>query len=327
MRIGVFCPNWVGDGVMALPFFNVLRGKYPDAVILAICKSWVVPVFQNHPTIDEIVSFRKKDLTGLRSTRNVGRSLAALDLDSFYLLSDSYRAAFLAKRSEAPKRIGYIGQGRSPLLTYGKNKPKDPLHRYQYYLNLLGKENINHPRGPGIHLLDSEINWAKEELSQLGLTGAAAFFPFSVATSRTIPQLKSLEIIEKIGSPIIIFGGKSDLEEGEILQSASNRQNVRSVAGHYSLRNSMALISQCNGAIAVDSGLGHISANLNVSTISLFGAGNPSSTAPLGSQTKVIWEKVHCSPCLKNQCYNLNEPLMCLEQIEASSILNALDKI
>ena len=175
--------------------------------------------------------------------------------------------------------------------------------------------------------MDSEINWAKEELSQLGLTGAAAFFPFSVATSRTIPQLKSLEIIEKIGSPIIIFGGKSDLEEGEILQSASNRQNVRSVAGHYSLRNSMALISQCNGAIAVDSGLGHISANLNVSTISLFGAGNPSSTAPLGSQTKVIWEKVHCSPCLKNQCYNLNEPLMCLEQIEASSILNALDKI
>ena len=34
------------------------------------------------------------------------------------------------------------------------------------------------------------------------------------------------------------------------------------VAGHYNLRESMALISMCNGAIATDSGLGHISANL-----------------------------------------------------------------
>ena len=84
MRIGVFCPNWVGDGVMALPFLNALRRANPNAAIIIICKSWVAPIFENHPSINGMISFAKKDLTGFRATSNAGRSLKALDLDQFF---------------------------------------------------------------------------------------------------------------------------------------------------------------------------------------------------------------------------------------------------
>ena len=326
MRIGVFCPNWVGDGVMALPFINQLRTDNPNAVILAICKSWVAPIFQHHSTIDEIVSFQQKDLSGLRATRNIGRSLSALDLDQFYLLSDSYRAAFLAKHSETPRRIGYKSQGRSPLITHAVKKPKGRIHRSQYYLNLLDKDfQGDTPKsGKGIHISSDESQWANDELLQLDMVDAIAFFPFSVASSRTIPQRLAMEILEKATNPILIFGGKGDQTDGVIIQDASKGINVRSVAGQYSLRESMALIAQCKGAIAVDSGLGHISANLGVPTVSLFGAGDPNNTSPIGPKTSVVNEQVHCSPCLRNACHNRNEPLLCLEKIEPDLVWSAL---
>lgn len=314
---------------MALPFFNQLRTDNPNAVILAICKSWVAPIFQHHSTIDEIVSFQQKDLSGLRATRNIGRSLSALDLDQFYLLSDSYRAAFLAKHSETPRRIGYKSQGRSPLITHAVKKPKGRIHRSQYYLNLLDKDfQGDTPKsGEGIHISSDESQWANDELLQLDMVDAIAFFPFSVASSRTIPQRLAMEILEKATNPILIFGGKGDQTNGVIIQDASKGINVRSVAGQYSLRESMALIAQCKGAIAVDSGLGHISANLGVPTVSLFGAGDSGSTGPIGSCTKIINENVHCSPCLKNKCHNREEPLLCLHKINPDLPWNVLSKL
>ncbi len=318
MRIGVFCPNWVGDGVMALPFLNALRRANPNAAIIIICKSWVAPIFENHPSINGMISFAKKDLTGFRATSNAGRSLKALDLDQFFLLSDSYRAAFLAKKSETKHRIGYPGQGRSPLLTEVILRQNNKMHRSNQYLFLLGGEHHEpFDRGPGITLKRMEIEWAKEELAKIGVSNATALFPFSVASSRSIPQLKVLEILEKIKETILVFGSGGDRKKAEILVEASGRTNVKTVAGHYGLRQSMTLISQCKGAVASDSGLGHISANLSVPTVSLFGAGDASSTGPLGQNTTIINENVHCSPCLKNKCHNKNEPLLCLNEIHS----------
>ena len=109
---------------MSFPFFHTCKKEETGATILAICKSWVAPIFENHPLIDGIVSFNENELKGIRSTGNAGRSIRALELDKLYLLSDSYRAAYLAKKSETVHRIGYRGQGRSGLLTQIVSRPK-----------------------------------------------------------------------------------------------------------------------------------------------------------------------------------------------------------
>jgi len=328
LRIGVFCPNWVGDAVMALPFLTACRQENPVATILVICKSWVAPIFENHASVDGIVSFQRKDLNGYRSTRNSGQSLRSLDLDYFYLLSDSFRSAYLGKKSESKHRIGYPGQGRSGYLTQIIPRPKIKMHRTEQYLNLLNGDHIELNLKPcGIKLLEEEISWARMELDQMGLSNPIALFPFSVATSRSIPQLKILEIIEKITESIVIFGGRGDQEKAEILVTASQKKNMVTVAGHYNLRESMALISMCNGAVASDSGLGHISANLGVPTASIFGAGDSELSSPIGIKTEVINENVHCSPCLKNTCSNREEPLLCINEISPELPWNILTKL
>lgn len=305
---------------MALPFFNACKKEYPNAIILAICKSWVAPIFENHPSIDGVISFEKKDLNGFRSTYNTGRSLTTLELDKFYLLSDSFRAAYLAKKSETIHRIGYPGQARSVLLTEIIPRPIEKTHRSLHYLYLLnGSHGHFEANCIGIELREEEKQWAGQELAKIGLTEPIALFPFSVASSRNIPQLKVLELLEKTSESILIFGGKEDLSKANILVEANLKKNIYTVAGHYGLRESMALISHCKGALAADSGLGHISANLGVPTVSLFGAGDSGLTGPTGIRTRIINENVHCSPCLKNKCHNRDNPLLCLNEINSKS--------
>ena len=102
---------------------------------------------------------------------------------------------------------------------------------------------------------------------------------------------------------------------------------IKKVAGEYSLRQSIAIISQCKSSIATDSGLGHISSNLGIPTVSLFGAGDSELTKPIGGNTFVLNQNVYCSPCLKNKCNNKKDPLLCLEKIQPGAILKSLDSI
>ena len=314
---------------MAIPFINSLRHLYPKATILAICKSHVEPVFKNHPSINGIIEFEKKDLSGIKATADSGRNLKANDFDLFYLLSDSYRAAYLAYKSESPMRIGYPGQARTGMLTKAIMRPKNKMHRYLQYINLIEEqlENYNY-YDPGIVLKDEEKDWATKELSKLDLADPISFFPFSVASSRSIPLSKAISILSDIDKEnVLIFGGIDDSPSAKIMVNTLKKNNIRSIAGDYSLRESIALISQSKSAIATDSGLGHISANLGIPTISLFGAGDPDLTKPIGENVFVVNKNVYCSPCLKNKCNNKRDPLLCLEKIEPSSILKSLNSI
>ena len=107
--------------------------------------------------------------------------------------------------------------------------------------------------------------------------------------------------------------------------SICKNNSIRSVCGKYSFRKSIALISQCDHALAADSGLGHIAASLDIPTISFFGAGMSAMTGPIGLNTAVIDKNVECSPCRKNDCTNIEDHLLCLKNISRSDIENAVN--
>lgn len=320
MRIGIHSPNWVGDAVMSLLFVNRCRRQFPQDELVVVAKSWVSAIFQNHPFIDEIVVLESDDLSGGISTTKTGRRLRKLGLDMFFILPDSWRSAYLAWLSGAEERIGFRGQYRSFLLSQAVSHSMKSVHRSVEYLNLLSDESHS-PKGniTGIQVSDDEKEWAKAELTQLGLTKPIAIFPSSVAASRRLPMEKWEKILDlamDARHELLFIGGSADKVVGDSLVERLGGNGARSVCGNYSLRQSMALISRCEGAISTDTGLGHTAANLGLKTISLFGAGDPSRTAPLGPRTIVITENVYCSPCRKNVCQNFEEPLVCLTSID-----------
>lgn len=67
------------------------------------------------------------------------------------------------------------------------------------------------------------------------------------------------------------------------------------------------LLSNANAVVAVDTGLGHLSAALNVPTISLYGATDAKKTGTVGQQQEHLVSSLPCSPCLSRHC-KLNQP-------------------
>lgn len=145
MRILVRSPNWIGDQVMAFPFFHYLRQAYPRAHIGVACVPWVESI-QFRGYIDEVITLTKPMGSGLGAKLSAleasARSIRASgDWDLGITLPDSFSSAWLLFRGGARRRRGRATDGRSLLLT--DREPEDSArdcHRAEAYLRLLPRD-------------------------------------------------------------------------------------------------------------------------------------------------------------------------------------------
>ena len=318
MKIAIYSPNWVGDATLALPFIHQLKDQYPDSKIVIVCKDWVESVFINNPNINDVITLSKKDLRGILSTIRTGMFLRQHEFDYFYTLTDSFRSAFIMWLSDTAIRIGYKSQARSFLISKPTSKPIDIKYRPDKYLKLISGKEIDHEE-KYIYLNQDEVNWAIEKMLEKGISEPIALFPFSVSSSRTLPDNKIKEWFSNSKEQYVIFGSKSDERKAEEMIAKNKNISMQSFCGKYDLRKSVALISVCNYAFATDSGLGHISSALGIPTVSFFGAGRASVTKPIGKYNVVIDKSNRCKPCKKNIC--------CLNAIKKSDVNYAIKSL
>ena len=323
MKIAVYSPNWIGDAVMALPFVQQLKIDNKDSEIFIFCKEWVSGVYKNHPAVSQIIPIRDKDLNGLMRMIRTGSSLKPKGFDRFYTLTDSFRSAFIIWLSGAEKRYGYKTQFRSVFLTNISMIPKGNIHRHEKYLRLIQAGSI-YSNIPKIHLSTHEIEWAEKEIDQLGFKNPIALFPFSVASNRTIPNQILKNWLNASGDQYLVFGSKNDIGSAKTLINTCEGAHIKSICGKYDLRESIALISACKFSLATDSGLGHVSTALGIPTVSFFGVGVESKTAPIGKNNVVI---KYCNPCMGGSCTWQNKDRKCIREISRSDIDFAINSI
>ncbi|RYZ71411.1 MAG: hypothetical protein EOP09_04700, partial [Proteobacteria bacterium] len=141
----VRAPNWIGDQVLAFPFFYQLRQAFPQARIVVACVPWVESI-QFKSLVNEVhvlkvaagssffAKFKQLNAHAAQIKNKVGK------IDWGISLPNSLSSAWLLKRSGAELRTGYKFDGRGFLLNDGLELPDDRagiLHRAQAYLNLL----------------------------------------------------------------------------------------------------------------------------------------------------------------------------------------------
>ena len=63
-----------------------------------------------------------------------------------------------------------------------------------------------------------------------------------------------------------------------------------------------AELAGARGCVAVDTGLGHLAAALDVPTVSLYGPTNPGWTGAYGRSQCHLASDFACAPCLKKSC-------------------------
>ncbi len=176
--IVVFCPNLVGDTVMATPAIRALRHANPKARLIAVVKPQVAATLDGNPWLDDLVRFDPKARDSRFRTFAALKQLRAQRADLAVLFPNSFRSALLAFASGARRRVGYARGGRGHLLTDRLVVPLDaagqrlPVPAVEYYLALV--RHLGCPVSsvrPELFTTPADEAAADEAWSRLGLVG------------------------------------------------------------------------------------------------------------------------------------------------------------
>ena len=343
-------PNWVGDQVLAYPFFYWLRKRYPQAHITSACASWVESI-QFRDLVDDVIPLdRPTDTTLSAKWRALESSAARLrdqKWDLAYALPPSFSAAWLLKRAGAQKRVGYPGDMRSLLLTRRVRRAPGVIHRAQEYVNLIEGESgwaqdfwpqLPNPefhadagKAGVLQHFDHKKSWPGFERFGATVKDYWVLAPGSMAESRrwSVDAFLSLTslIHAETGWPGLIVGGPTEAPLGQQLASRAGSK-LSDWTGQGAIPSFSEIFSNARFTVSNDSGLAHVASLSGSPTCVVWGAGEPKRTAPLGpGQVRLVASAPECWPCEQNTCALPGDKrLQCLKAIDPTRVWTEISR-
>ncbi|MGB5987074.1 MAG: lipopolysaccharide heptosyltransferase II [Desulfobacterales bacterium] len=341
LNILVRAPNWLGDGVMSLPFFDRLHSRFPDLEVDLIARNSVADLFLHHPGIATTHSFAQSELQGLAKRVRFGRRIGRIkSYQGFITLAPSFSSALVGVAACRGWRMGYSGEGRELLFTR-RLPPPAGLHRVVSYCRLLdllprflstdavaGKEDGNTPV-PQVKFPFSADEQDRTFLDKVPGRVDIVFNVNSQAPSRRLPLKTWIELGNRLLEDsrsrrrILFVGTSAEQPRVARVMAGINKQHALvDFSGQTTLRELALLLRDADLVISNDSGPMHLANAVGTPLITFFGAGDPAETSPFNaSETVVIQKPLPCSPCLKNRCRYPR--LHCLERITGDEIYRA----
>ncbi|WP_324720225.1 glycosyltransferase family 9 protein [Salinimicrobium sp. HB62] len=272
----------MGDVAMMVPVLKAFTEKYPDVKLTLLTRRFFAPLFEEIPNVevfDAEVKGRHKGIAGLYK---LSSELLDLKIDAVADLHNVLRSNILKlffKLKGLPARQIDKGRREKSALTRSKNKVFRQLKStHQRYADVFGK--LGYP----LDLASIEL-LKKQELPQKVMqiteepTGKwIGVAPFAQHASKAYPEDLMKEVLQELQKEenlkILLFGG-GPVETGKLAAWESEFPNVISVAGKLMFKEELALISNLDLMISMDSGNGHLAANYAVPVITLWGLTHP----------------------------------------------------
>ncbi|MBS1959560.1 MAG: glycosyltransferase family 9 protein [Bdellovibrionales bacterium] len=313
-RILVRAPNWIGDQVLAYPFYRELRLAYPEARIAVVCTSYVADI-QFKGFIDEVFvlpkkhgdSILKRTLDIFKFAKHI-RSRGPWDLG--ISLPNSFGAALLLKLAHARIRRGYETDWRGCLLTERVRwDGSSDTHRAQAYLNLLLNRPVVDVRGYWATSKESDFDAVKHwpDVKPIDPPDSPYFIvaPGATADSRRWSTAQFGELIVQIQAKhkwrAVVIGGPAEQKLAQEFEKAG--VPVEDFTARGAVSSHWKLFCQAKFAITNESGLAHVASLCGAKVQIICGAADPKRTRPIGpGLVQVALNPVECWPCERNQC-------------------------
>ncbi len=326
-RILVRAPNWIGDQVLAYPFYHYLRQAYPRAHITVACVPWV-QAMQFRNLVDEVFIINRPAGDSLRArweaVEDSARELREKgSWDVGYCLPNSLSSAWLVFRAGARERRGYAVDGRGLLLKPSLSwEKRSSVHRSEDYVGLLPKEhqpkrpvrefwglppeNELDPGIPPVVEFDAQKAWPDAEPVAPPDEPYWVLAPGSQAESRRWPAERFAELAREIHAQTqwrgVIVGGPGELAVADELAHDRSLGLLDRVA-QGSAASNWKFFAHAKFTVTNDSGLAHVAALCGSPVQIVWGAGNPKHTEPLGpGRVRIMFNPVECWPCERNTC-------------------------
>ncbi|UCA57079.1 MULTISPECIES: glycosyltransferase family 9 protein [Aequorivita] len=271
----------MGDVAMTVPVLSVLAQTYPNVKITVLSRPFFKPFFEEIPNLDflEADVYGEHRGFGLVKLANEAKDLgidAVADLHNVirskiitkYLKFKGIKTATIDKgRAEKKALIAAKGENISQL--------KSTHQRYADVFEKLGFTiDLKQFTPPPQKRLGPKLN---------GLIGVEpkkiiGIAPFAAHQSKMYPLSLMAEVIRKLDESdkyrIFLFGGGK--KEIELLKKLENPfANVTNVAGKLTFEEELALISNLDLMLSMDSGNGHLAAMYGVPVVTLWGVTHP----------------------------------------------------
>lgn len=315
MKIAVFCPNWIGDVVMATPAFAALRRRYPEAKLIGVMRPYVAGVLEGHRWFDETVELPGGWFKGLGRT---ARHLRRQGIDLGLLFTNSFRTALVARLAGCQQRIGFARDGRGWLLTQrldplreagGRFKPSPVIDAYNQLAIAAGTANPGYRMR--LHTTPADEVQAAKVWSQFGLADArdvillnpgAAFGSAKLWPAEYFSQL-ARRLVDQWQAAVLVLCGPAERPLARRIAQVANRPTVHSLADEeLSLGLLKACVQSCDLLITTDSGPRHFAAAFDKPVVSLFGPTHIAWTETYHPAAINLQEEVPCGPCQQRTC-------------------------
>jgi ADP-heptose:LPS heptosyltransferase len=270
----------LGDVVMTVPVIRSLEKKYPENKFIFVTRPKFTPFFQefnNVETFELDLKKRHKGFLGLFRLFSDLKKLKPKRIADLHSVLRTQLLSFLFKMFFI--KVSVIDKKRKErkALTRKNNKifkPLTPIHfLYQEVFNKLGfsidltKDHVYPP---------SKVFNLNTNTIDIGTGKLIGIAPFAKHQGKMYP----LDLMQKIVSyiqdnhTVFLFGyGKIEMQTINRWSSALN--NVYSCEDLGGFENEVALISNLNLMISMDSANGHIASIYNVPVITLWGLTHP----------------------------------------------------
>ena len=332
----VFCPNWVGDVVMATPFFECLRNYYHNTKITGVIRRYAKGVIEDGPWFDNIIDCNDKTFGGLY---DLVKMLRRTEPDLSVIMSNSFRSALIAKLGGSKKIVGYKRNGRSFLISSGpepvySGKKILPVSMTNYYmelckyLNIKPSENIK----PSLFISDA-LNKKGEKLLNtykigsndmvIGLNPGAKF-----GASKCWPPEYFAELAEmlqkKYNCKILLLTGPGEERIADLITEKSRATLINTAPDKVDLALLKHLVKRCNLLVTNDTGPRHYAVAFDIPTLVIMGPTDQRYTNTNLEKTSVLRMKLDCSPCHKSECPLNHE---CMRMITPKNVMRESEKL
>jgi heptosyltransferase-2 len=318
MKVAVFCPNLIGDTVMATPAFRALRRGLPDAILSAVIKPRVAPALEGTSWFDEMIPLDPASSAREERMLAVVKRLRRPRFDVAVLFPNSIRSAWIAWLANIPRRIGYVRHGRGLLLTDRLHFPIDSTGRrlptpiVESYLKLARRLGcpVDSIRTELATTSDDEAS-ADSAWSELGLLAGSpvvclntggAYGPAKSWPTAYFAELAN-RLAREVGVSVLVLCGPAERALAREIACAAGHPRVVSLADRsLSIGLTKACIRRSALLITTDSGPRHFAAPFDIPVITLFGPTHVSWTRTYHPRAWNVLLPVPCGPCQRPVC-------------------------
>ena len=272
----------MGDVAMTVPVLSVLMTQYPNVRVTVLTRSFFRPIFSqlsNVTVYEADVGGKHKGVFGLWK---LYKELGTQEIDGVADLHNVLRSKVLRcyfRLSGIPFFQIDKGRAEKKALTSVRNKVIKPIktthERYADVFSNLGY-SLELPNWRPLSKENQSDKVLKiignESKKWLGIAPFAAFegkmYPLELMES----VIETLNISNKY--KILLFGGGK--KEEIVLQGFENKfENCISLVGKLAFAEELALISNLDGMLSMDSGNAHLAAMYGVPVVTLWGVTHP----------------------------------------------------